>query len=655
MALTVKDAAAVDRDLKTTVVADEHIGHSIPTDSSGAEIVIATAAKQDTGNTALAAIKTAVETLDNAIAGSEMQVDIVGSLPAGSANIGDVDVASIAAGDNNIGNVDVVTLPALPAGTNNIGDVDVLTVIPGTGATNLGKAIDSVVGATDTGVAPLALRDDALSSLTPAEGDYAPLRVDANGGLWVTPSGTVTVAAHAVTNAGVFVVQENGAALTALQLIDNAVSGAGFNITQFGGASVPIGAGTEATAVRVTLPTNGTGIVGLAAGANNIGDVDVLSVVPGTGATALGKAIDTAAGATDTGVAALAVRDDALSTLTPAETDYAPLRVDSTGALWVVASGTITVASHAVTNAGVFVVQENGAALTALQVIDNPVIVDDAAFTPAATSVMMAGFEYDDSSPDSVNEGDGGAARMSANRNIYTTIRDAAGNERGLNVDASGRIAVDAALIGGAAAPIGAGTEATALRVTLPTNGTGIVGLAAGTNGIGKLTANSGVDIGDVDVTTVIPGTGATQLGKAIDSVPGATDTGVAALVVRDDALSTLTPADADYTTLRVDSLGALWSRPTAPATGTQSIVADTASSTTILASNAARRGASVYNDSSAILYLLVGTGTASATVYTCRVYQFGYYEVPAGYTGIISGIWATDPGDGAARVTEWT
>lgn len=58
------------------------------------------------------------------------------ALPAGNNNIGDVDVASIAAGDNNIGNVDVVTLPALPAGNNNIGDVDAIqsgtwTVQPG--------------------------------------------------------------------------------------------------------------------------------------------------------------------------------------------------------------------------------------------------------------------------------------------------------------------------------------------------------------------------------------------------------------------------------------------------------------------------------------------------------------------------------------------
>lgn len=79
---------------------------------------------------------------------------------------------------------------------------------------------------------------------------------------------------------------------------------------------------------------------------------------------------------------------------------------------------------------------------TAVELIDDAIVTDDAAFTPATTKVMMAGFEYDDTSPDSVNEGDGGAARMSANRNIYTTLRDAAGNERGANVDAAKNLKV---------------------------------------------------------------------------------------------------------------------------------------------------------------------------------------------------------------------
>lgn len=68
---------------------------------------------------------------------------------------------------------------------------------------------------------------------------------------------------------------------------------------------------------------------------------------------------------------------------------------------------------------------------------------DDAAFTPATDKVTMVGFEYDDTSPDVLDEGDGGAARMSARREVYTQIRDALGNERGVAVTASNAIKTD--------------------------------------------------------------------------------------------------------------------------------------------------------------------------------------------------------------------
>ncbi len=67
--------------------------------------------------------------------------------------------------------------------------------------------------------------------------------------------------------------------------------------------------------------------------------------------------------------------------------------------------------------------------------------VDDAAFTPATSRVMMIGATFDDVAPDSVSEGDGGALRMSANRCVYVNLRDNAGNERGLNIDANGALA----------------------------------------------------------------------------------------------------------------------------------------------------------------------------------------------------------------------
>jgi hypothetical protein len=100
-----------------------------------------------------------------------------------------------------------------------------------------------------------------------------------------------------------------------------------------------------------------------------------------------------------------------------------------------------------------------------------------------------------------------------------------------------------------------------------PTTWTNETHLAAGTNAIGKLAANSGVDIGDVDVTSVIPGTGATNLGKAIDTATGATDTGVLMLATRDDSLSSLTPADGDNVQLRVNSTGQLHTYATIDAT----------------------------------------------------------------------------------------
>lgn len=69
-------------------------------------------------------------------------VTVISALPAGTNNIGDVDVLSlpsIPTGSNNIGDVDVLSLPSIPAGTNNIGDVDVLTLpsIPA-GTNNIG-------------------------------------------------------------------------------------------------------------------------------------------------------------------------------------------------------------------------------------------------------------------------------------------------------------------------------------------------------------------------------------------------------------------------------------------------------------------------------------------------------------------------------------
>ena len=101
----------------------------------------------------------------------------------------------------------------------------------------------------------------------------------------------LSCASHAVTNAGTFAVQVDGAALTALQLIDNSIA-----------------------TIAAPVPASGTAVAG----------------TDGTNARLL--------------------------------------KTDASGELQI---DVLSCASHAVTNAGTFAVQIDGAALTALQLLDN--------------------------------------------------------------------------------------------------------------------------------------------------------------------------------------------------------------------------------------------------------------------------------------------
>lgn len=333
---------------------------------------------------------------------------------------------------------------ALPAGTNNIGDVDVLSVVPGTAATSLGKAEDAAHTSGDVGVMALAVRRDADTALATTDGDYGPLQLNAAGSLKV-----------AITA---------GAGSGGTSIADGA------SFTRDTTSLTPVGGVVEASAPTVTagdavalsLTTGGAVRVAVASG----------------GIT--GAVVDSVAGATDEGVLVVAVRDDSLATLTPVDGDYTQLRTNARGAQWVAldsteaqtvslaagtnnvgdvdvltvpadpfganadaasatgsisaklrfiastgipVTGTVTVGSHAVTNAGTFATQVDGAALTALQLIDNTIVADDAAFTPATTSVNMAGFQADETATDSVDEGDGGAARMTLDRKQIVTLQ----------------------------------------------------------------------------------------------------------------------------------------------------------------------------------------------------------------------------------------
>lgn len=95
---------------------------------------------------------------------------------------------------------------------------------------------------------------------------------------------------------------------------------------------------------------------------------------------------------------------------------------------------------------------------------------------------------------------------------------------------------------------------------------------------------------------------------------------------------------------------GSIPVRFSSPSSSAVTSVASSASNVTLLASNANRRGATIFNDSSAILYVKLGA-TASTSSFTAKLIQDAYYEVPFGYTGIIDGIWASATGN--ARITE--
>jgi len=97
-------------------------------------------------------------------------------------------------------------------------------------------------------------------------------------------------------------------------------------------------------------------------------------------------------------------------------------------------------------------------------------------------------------------------------------------------------------------------------------------------------------------------------------------------------------------------------------ATGTMTSVASSTTSVTILAFNPNRLSASIYNDSTQVLYLLalntvnsspsqLFSMAASTTHFTVQLAAGGYYELPFNPIGAVYGIWPS--ANGFARVTE--
>ena len=244
------------------------------------------------------------------------------------------------------------------------------------------------------------------------------------------------------------------------------------------------------------------------------------------------------------------------------------LNVDASGNITVNVTGTVTVGSHAVTNAGTFAVQVDGSALTALQLIDDVVYADDGAWTGDTSKHVLAGGIYQ-STPQTITDGRTAPFNMTVNGAMHVAVQGtvtvgshAVTNAGTFVVQIDGTALTrltDIKTNTDSGAVVGNGAAATAQRVTLANDSTGIVALTASTASIGKLAANSGVDIGDVDVTSIVPGTGATNLGKAEDGGHTSGDVGVFALGVRNDTPNAaLAGTDLDYIALATYRTGAI-------------------------------------------------------------------------------------------------
>jgi hypothetical protein len=341
-----------------------------------------------------------------------VQVDIIAALPAGTNNIGDVDVLSIAAGDNNIGNVDIAS--AIPAGTNYVGKV---RITDGTNDTSL-------LNLTNSKPIPVGIVDGDGTQITSFGGGT---QYTEDAAAAANPVGTVPILVRVDTPAG-------------------AVSADGDNVAQ---------RGSNFGAAYVTLVDNAGSFVSVGGGTQYDEDT---AHVSGDKVTMAGV-----------------VRADTAAAQSGTDGDRTVLISDASGRLHVNVGNTVTVGSHAVTNAGTFAVQVDGSALTALQLIDDVVYAEDVA----------------------AQAGDKGVAILAVRRDADTSLVGADNDYANLQVDANGYLKVEIFDGGGshtvdnaALSVVGGGAEATALRVTLASDSTGT--LSVDDNG-GSLTIDGTV------------------------------------------------------------------------------------------------------------------------------------------------------------------
>lgn len=109
-----------------------------------------------------------------------------------------------------------------------------------------------------------------------------------------------------------------------------------------------------------------------------------------------------------------------------------------------------------------------------------------------------------------------------------------------------------------------------------------------------------------------------------------------------------LTELEALVTTLQADVADGI-RLPNATTGGTGPTDFTSTSYGTIATASTGRLGCTIFNSGPGNLHVILGTATASTSVFTVRLSAGDYYEVPFNYTGLIGGIFATA---GTAEVT---
>lgn len=427
-------------------------------------------------------------------------------------------------------------------------------------------AEDSAHASGDTGAFVMAVRNDANAAMTSTNGDYSPIAVNANGavaindgGNSITVDGSVTATVSgtvAATQSGVWSVDVN-----------NAGGASAVNI-QDGGNSI-------------TVDNSGTFAVQVTSG----------------GTTQYAE--DTAHVSGDLGTQILGVRNDAAATiLTSTNGDYSAISTDQYGKLFTV-SERVHNTSHTAADIGSFIlaVRNDNAALQAAtgnntyasisvdefgKVYGAETKQEDTAHTSGQTGSFILGVRNDlnaamtsndgDYSPIAVNASGGVSVDVTANSvglatettllsvdSFVNTISKTVKLEDDPSVDTDPGLFVLA--VRNDANAVVTSTDGDYSQISV--NSKGAVAIQDGGNSItvdGTVTlgANSGVDIGDVDVTSVTPGFGTANLGKKEDGPHTSGDVGVFALAVRNDTRAIITSNDGDYSQISVDSQGAV-------------------------------------------------------------------------------------------------